>query len=244
MRSLLLLLVSAILMISVTGWVHAYDYTPEEDMSIRSTNIQGSQDVQIFEQDIFQDGTHDTLTQRVNNAITSQCVQQRLLSRQECWNLVEQRIQTTMKAVKSKNSATLRRAIAQWNLYWLNSATLWESESYSDIISIKRYQDGFLFISATDSEGDPSKYHFGYIRYNKEIDLLKVFMTAIAKEWSTQYNTYNDLYYVDREFTNFDKTQFQKDMIKSFQRNRFNNKGTQEVYSQFLKFVDENTPAR
>ncbi len=244
MRSLLLLLASVIFIIQSIGWVHAYSYVSEEGIGIRYTNIQGSQDIPIFEQDISWPNINDGWTLNIKNALISQCKLQRQLSTNECQILVEQRIQSTLKAVRSKNSSTLRRAISQGNLYWLNSATLWESDSYSDIISIKRYQDGFLFISATDYEGDPSKYHFGYIRSNMAMSYLRVFMVPIAQEWSTQYNAYSDLYYIDQEFSDFDKDQFQKDLKKSFNKNRFNNKETQEVYSQFLKFVDENTPAR
>jgi hypothetical protein len=72
-------------------------------------------------------------------------------------------------------------------------------------------------------------------------------MAPIAPQDSSQEQAYNALYYVDSNPYGadwFDTTQFQKDLKKSFNKNRFNNKGTQDVYSQFLKFVDENTPVR
>ena len=69
-------------------------------------------------------------------------------------------------------------------------------------------------------------------------------MAPLAPAESSQYSKYANLYYVDDGLYSFDRSQFQKDLTKSFNKNRFNNKEIQEVYSQFLKFVDENTPTR
>lgn len=146
------------------------------------------------------------------------------------------------------------KALEKWNIQKIkNSDTLWwlanvvtdiPQYSRSQLIAVKKYQDGFLFISSTyRSALKLDEYFFWFMRINEQERYTQVFMTRLAPEPSVQFNTYQKLYR-DNNNNVYDYLSFHKDLKKSFNKNRFNNRWTQGVYGTFLEFIDSSTPAK
>lgn len=268
MRSLLLLLVSAIFISGSSAYAWDFPYEdPEivpEEWSIHMNSLQAPVQISyqnpkvgdIFERTVWLDidaSKINSWERLERNILIMQCVSDSNQGntekiKKQCIKKISDKIQNTASAIQSKNNMTLRRSISRGDFDWLHEAVL-SGGNYNQsnqIVAIKKYQDGFLFISK-ENHDMAIWFHFGFIRYNQSAKYLKIFMAPIAPQGSSQEQAYNTLYYVDSNPYGsdwFDTNQFQKDLKKSFNKNRFNNKGTQEVYSQFLKFVDENTPTR
>ena len=179
------------------------------------------------------------------DVLTQQCAQFLFASWNDedgCRKTIMQELSSIYEIIKKQDIKKFREfpdfqyidfgRIAMWHAPWKDM----------EMLSVRKYQDGFLFLSAPGRIGpvDINDHVFGFVRVNDRDGFIQIFMTQVAPEFSTQYNKYTQLYSYP-EYWDYDLDSFQSDLIKSFKRNRFNNKGTQEVYSSFLRKVDEST---
>lgn len=174
MRSLLLLLASVIFVFIFESSVYAWDFPYEdpeivpEEWSMHMNSLQAPVRISyqnpkigdIFERTVWLDidaskiASWDRLER---NILIMQCVSDSNQGKTEkikkqCMKKISDKIQNTANAIQSKNNTVLRRSISRGDFDWLHEAVLsgGKYNQSNQIVTIKKYQDGFLFISKED----------------------------------------------------------------------------------------------
>lgn len=172
MRSLLLLLAPVFVFVfgsSVYAWDFPYE-DPEivpEEWSEHMNALQAPVRISyhnpkigdIFERLVWLDVPPGKISQErlERNILIMQCVSDSNQGKtekikQQCTKQINDKIQSTANAIQSKNNTVLRRSISRGDFDWLHEAVL-SGGNYNQsnqIVTIKKYQDGFLFISKED----------------------------------------------------------------------------------------------
>jgi hypothetical protein len=125
-------------------------------------------------------------------------------------------LNNAIKVLKSRNFIKIKSFLDKGGFSFFSYLTLPQGENTSKVLISKKYQDWILFIAKGEWEWASCWYRFWFFRYKPKWNNLDVYTIAIPDTWSTN-----------------------SDFIKSFKKNKFNNKLIQKVYQDILTTADQ-----